>query len=287
MNVNGYTGVALNQSPDSKNEIHGDRIAKRYGFKGGLVPGVTLSAYLTQPAVEAWGSTWLNTGLSQVAVRSPVYDRENFSVEITDQNDHQYTADLINSTGKICATADVSLEQEAAIAPSKRGDRMAEAGYQPPQASKAWFEQLKVQGCYAFRYQWQKDHRMSRYFEEVERMPALLRFLDDGSDLKDKEPAEAQGQAQGFANMSFILGCANWIFDSNAGMNPWVHLETRSKNYAAIAPETSVIVEMQVLDEFSKKGHQFCDVSVGIFDEQTSECLSDVFQRAIYRLRGL
>ena len=82
MNVTGYTGVALNQSPDSKNEIHGDRIAKVYGFKGGLVPGVTLSAYLTQPAVEAWGLDWLNMGRSHIAVRSPVYDRENFSVAI-------------------------------------------------------------------------------------------------------------------------------------------------------------------------------------------------------------
>lgn len=279
MNVNGYIGVALNQSPDSKNEIHGDRIAKVYGFRGGLVPGVTLSAYLTQPAVEAWGKTWLNTGRCHIAVRSPVYDGEHFSVAITDQNEFQYTAELINSIGKICATAEVSLDQQACIAPKLRGDLIAEIEYQPPQASKAWFEQLKVQGCYAFRYQWQKDHRMSRYFAEVERMPALLRCPDEAQGLKDK--------GQGLANMSFILGCANWIFDSNAAMNPWVHLETRSKNHQAIGQETSVIVEMQVLDEFSKKGHQFCDVNVGVFDEQSGQCLSEIFQRAIYRLRGL
>ena len=284
MNVTGYTGVALNQSPDSKNEIHGDRIAKVYGFKGGLVPGVTLSAYLTQPAVEAWGLDWLNTGRSHIAVRSPVYDRENFAVAITDQSEFQYTAELLNSSGRICATAEVSLEQGAAIAPIRRGDGIAEAGYQPPRASKDWFEQLKDLGCYAFRYQWQEDHRMSRYFEDVAHMPMLLRFPGEAAaGLKDNN----RGNAKGFANMSFILGCANWIFDSNAAMNPWVHLETRSKNYSAISPGTSVIVEMQVLDEFSKKGHQFCDINVAVFDEQSGQCFSEVFQRAIYRLRGM
>ena len=51
--ISGWQGVAFNQAPDSANEIHGDRVAKQYGFRGGLVPGVTISAYLLHPAVEA------------------------------------------------------------------------------------------------------------------------------------------------------------------------------------------------------------------------------------------
>ena len=37
-----WQATALNTAPDSENEIHSDKLAKEYGFKGGLVPGVCL-----------------------------------------------------------------------------------------------------------------------------------------------------------------------------------------------------------------------------------------------------
>ncbi|MFT7133045.1 MAG: hypothetical protein ACI81O_001757, partial [Cyclobacteriaceae bacterium] len=55
-----WQATAFNQVPHSVNEIHGDKIAKAYGFKGGLVPGVTVSAYLCHPAVESWGEECLH-----------------------------------------------------------------------------------------------------------------------------------------------------------------------------------------------------------------------------------
>ena len=53
-----YEGVAWNPVPDSENRIHSDEGARQYGFRGGLVPGVTVSAYLIHPAwvgFEPWG----------------------------------------------------------------------------------------------------------------------------------------------------------------------------------------------------------------------------------------
>ena len=41
-----WSATALNTAPDSENRIHSDELAKEYGFEGGLVPGVTISAYL-------------------------------------------------------------------------------------------------------------------------------------------------------------------------------------------------------------------------------------------------
>ena len=49
-----YQGVAFNEVPESESQIHGDDVAARFGFEGGLVPGVTVSAYLAHPAVMAW-----------------------------------------------------------------------------------------------------------------------------------------------------------------------------------------------------------------------------------------
>ena len=51
--IQGYESIAFNTAPDSENQIHSDDMAQRFGFQGGLVPGVAVSAYLIQPAVEA------------------------------------------------------------------------------------------------------------------------------------------------------------------------------------------------------------------------------------------
>ncbi len=64
--IEGWRGEAFNQDPGSSNEIHGDELAQRYGFEGGLVPGVTISAYLTHPAVEAWGMDVLAGGFAHL-----------------------------------------------------------------------------------------------------------------------------------------------------------------------------------------------------------------------------
>ena len=38
----GYTITAHNPATGSENRIHADDVARRYGFRGGLVPGVTV-----------------------------------------------------------------------------------------------------------------------------------------------------------------------------------------------------------------------------------------------------
>ena len=69
-----YRLKARNTSTQSENAIHHDDVAKRYGFGGGLVPGVTVYAYLTHPLVEAWGPAWLERGTSSVRFTRPLLD---------------------------------------------------------------------------------------------------------------------------------------------------------------------------------------------------------------------
>ena len=75
-----WAAEAFNTAPDSKNEIHGDKLAKEFGFKGGLVPGVTISAYLLHPVIEKWGIEWLNNGFAKCMITAPLYDKEKFEV---------------------------------------------------------------------------------------------------------------------------------------------------------------------------------------------------------------
>ena len=75
-----YRVKARNTSSNSENKIHDDATARRYGFRGALVPGVTVYAYLTEPAVAAFGSAWLERGTATVRFLKPVLDGEEVQV---------------------------------------------------------------------------------------------------------------------------------------------------------------------------------------------------------------
>ena len=49
---------AVNTAPDSENKMHDDRVAAQYGFRGGLVPGVTVYGYMTVPSWSMRPSGW-------------------------------------------------------------------------------------------------------------------------------------------------------------------------------------------------------------------------------------
>src|SRR5438445_97753 len=56
-----------------ENKIHEDDVARQYGFKGGLVPGVTVYGWLTHPVVEALGAEWLEKGSFRARLAKPTY----------------------------------------------------------------------------------------------------------------------------------------------------------------------------------------------------------------------
>src|SRR6266478_1145418 len=74
-----YRVTAKNTS-SGENKIHDDATARRYGFRGALVPGVTVYAYLTEPLVAAFGAAWLQRGTATVRFHKPVLDGEELKV---------------------------------------------------------------------------------------------------------------------------------------------------------------------------------------------------------------
>src|SRR5206468_1694981 len=64
-----YRVAAYNTAHDSENKIHDDATARRFGFGGGLVPGVDVYAYMTHMPVARWGRAWLEGGTAEAAAR--------------------------------------------------------------------------------------------------------------------------------------------------------------------------------------------------------------------------
>ena len=65
----------------TENKIHEDGLARDLGFRGGLVPGVTVYAWMTHPVVAALGHAWIEHGTFRARFASPVYFDEPVRIE--------------------------------------------------------------------------------------------------------------------------------------------------------------------------------------------------------------
>lgn len=75
---------AHNTAPDSENRIHDDRVAVQYGFRGGLVPGVTVYGYMVPAIVQRFGRDWLERGTIDVRFLAPCYEGETVVARCVD-----------------------------------------------------------------------------------------------------------------------------------------------------------------------------------------------------------
>ena len=265
--VSSFSGAAYNQVPDSENQIHGDEVARQYGFKGGLVPGVTVSAYLAHPAVVAWGRDYLSRGHAHVTVARPLYDGGRFTVTIETREERAYRAALFDAAGTRCAEGRFAIPPTVPPAPSRRGDRPAPPASERPWATRQTLERLRAEGLGAVRARWDERAPITTYVRDPAQLPDLLR------------PGGG-----GYANQAFILGLTNWALAANVRLGPWLHLETDSQHYAPIAYGTELIVESQIADLFERKGHEFVDMDCVAFPLDGPAVMSARL-RAIYRLR--
>jgi hypothetical protein len=67
---------AHNTAPDSENKIHDDTVAVKYGFREGLVPGVTVYGYMVPAILERIGRDWLKRGAVAFRLHLPCYEGE-------------------------------------------------------------------------------------------------------------------------------------------------------------------------------------------------------------------
>ena len=98
-------------------------------------------------------------------------------------------------------------------------------------------------------------------------------------------PAIHSFDGKGYANAAFMLGLTNWVLAGNAYMNPWIHLQTDSQFYAIVKNDANLIVECNITDLYEKKGHEFVDLKVDVYQDDSMVMSANL--RAIYRLRGI
>lgn len=230
-----HTVVAFNTATESLNRMHDDGVASTYGFRGGLVPGVDVWAYLTRPCIDRWGRDFLSAGTMEVRFLLPVYDGEVVTARLEDDG----TLVVVGPDGTDRARGSASID---APQPAPREIPAAPLPDSPPPAAPELLMPGTVLGTLAFTY---RSEHGPQYADDVRDDADLYR---DGSVC---HPGQLARQA-------------NWALSRNVALGPWIHVGTTAYHRAVVRDGQQVEVRAAVVDEREHKGHRFVDLDVEV-----------------------
>jgi len=108
--------LAVNTATQAENKIHHDDVAAQYGFRGGLIPGVTVYGYMTEPLLS-FAPQWIEHGTMQLRLLKPFYDGDAVIVQTEPQEDGSIRLTAEREDGKVCATGIAGFAPQGEPAP--------------------------------------------------------------------------------------------------------------------------------------------------------------------------
>lgn len=240
-----YTVTAYNYAERSPNKMHSDDVAARYGFTGGLVPGVAVYAYMTEPIVEALGDAWLERGTMSGKFIHPVYDGETVRVRATveEETPLRIKIELVNGEGALCGVGEATLP-DAIEQPD-----IAQWPDTPMPAQKyvatiaALPEGLHL-GSIAVPFEGAATHG------------EFDRFLDE---VRSTHPAFEQ---HGRMHPAFAAAKANRLLMENVDLGPWIHTATVAQHLSLAEPGETLALRGHVIKSFERKGHEIVTLDI-------------------------
>ena len=255
----GYEVEAYNTAKHSENRIHDDSVARRFGFTGGLVPGVDVYAYMTHLPVARWGRDWLEHGTAECRFGKPVYDGDRALV--TPTPDGEGMALLVESKGVVCATGAAALPP-AGAEPDLTARPLPPP---PPEERPAASVTSLAQGLWL----------------GIPPLPVTPEFAAKYYD--DVRETEALYHREGVIHPGLILRMCNWALTYNVLLGPWIHVGSRVANLSAGRVGETLTVRARVARNYEHKGHLFVDLDALVLGD--GRPLARIDHTAIYRPR--
>ena len=260
-----YSVDGYNYAKDHDNKIHSDDVAAQYGFKGGLVPGVGVYAYLTYPVVEALGREWLQRGAMTAKFLKPIYHGEEVITRttVTKLDPLTFSVELCDTAGELRAHGEASLPHTTAeIFTAKFPQRPL-----PSQRLAPTIASLPVGtglGSLAWRSGW-TELEENFLFNMRATLPIFF----------GQEP---------ICHPAFYLAQANELLMANVQLGPWIHTSSDVQHYSMPRDGERVSLRGQVAAAFEKRGHEIVTLDLGLFAEEPRP-IAHIRHTAIVRLR--
>src|SRR3954447_9693137 len=230
-----YRVSAYNTSKHSENKMHDDTVAKRYGFVGGLVPGVDVMAYMMHLPVAKWGRAFLERGLIEARFVKPVYDGE--LADVTGGESNGVLAIQIESRGELCATGTASLPPAAPLFSLSDFVDVAAVGERKPVDATSY--------------------ALGKWLGAVPRTWAADAAKEYLADIRETESIYTQ---EGLGHPGLLPRVMNKVLVDNAIMGPWIHVGTRMQLLSAAKVGDELTARAKVVGNYDKKGHRFVEL---------------------------
>jgi acyl dehydratase len=261
-----YRVRARNTATTSSNKIHDDTVARRYGFAGGLVPGVDVYAYMTRAPADAWGLDWLERGSMRARFLTPVYAGEEVVIvaeQIPAASGQRMSLELRGPEGIVRATGEAQLPENPPPLRTPAADwAQAEQSDDPPEASPAT---LSAGTALALAPHGFHADQAAQYLTEIgEGLPL---YVDHR-----------------VAHPGWLLRDANRVLSANVRLGPWIHVESVAQHHSVVHDGDTVHARAVVSREWERKGHRFVELDVGLLDG-ADRVVARVVHTAIYRPR--
>jgi hypothetical protein len=225
------TLTAFNTATASENRIHADDVASRFGFTGGLVPGVDVFAYMAHAPVALWGRDWLSRGRIRAKFGKPVYDGDETTVTADEQPDGSLAL-AVSARGLDCASGTAWRTDDApapAILPEGDLPRPDERAAASPGSLPVGLVLGTLKELYF------ADVGLS-HLQNTREDPALF----DGGNI---------------ANPAYMLRRANYVLSQTVRLGPWIHMESDARLHGLITDGEQLETRGVVVANEEKNGH--------------------------------
>jgi acyl dehydratase len=230
-----YRVTAYNTAKQSENKMHDDTVAKRFGFSGGLVPGVDVMAYMMHVPVAKWGRAFLERGLIEARFVKPVYDGETADVTAADSNG--VVSIEVVSRGQFCATGTASLPASS------------------PSLSVADFS--KVAAVSERKPVNPASYELGKWLGTVPRAWAGEAATEYLTDVRETDTIYAR---EGLGHPGLLQRVMNKVLVDNAILGPWIHVGSRMQLLSAAKSGDEITARAKVTGNYDKKGHRFVEL---------------------------
>jgi len=230
-----YRVQAYNTAKLSENKMHDDTVARRFGFGGGLVPGVDVMAYMMHLPVAKWGRAFLERGLIEARFVKPVYDGE--AAEVRGEESNSVLSIEVESRGQRCATGTASLP---AFAPSLSVSDFQEAA---PTSERRPVDET--------------SYEIGKWLGTVPRAWAGEAATEYLSDVRERDPIYVR---EGHGHPGLLQRVMNRVLVDNAILGPWIHVGSRMQLLNAARGGEELTARARVTGNYEKKGHRFVEL---------------------------
>ncbi len=230
-----YRVSAYNTSKHSENKIHDDAVARRFGFSGGLVPGVDVLAYMLHLPVARWGRAFLERGLIEARFLKPVYDGEIANV-MASESDGTLSIE-VESRSELCATGSASLPSSVpSLALNDFTEVAAVAERKPVSAN---------------------SYQVGKWLGTLPRDWAGEAAKEYLRDIREHDGIYTR---EGLGHPGLLQRVMNKVLVDNAILGPWIHVGSRMQLLSAGKSGDELTARARVTGNYEKKGHRFVEL---------------------------